>query len=77
MGGYVAPPEGRKGGEMRGIDLVNSRVVSPEVPALGLRTAMCEDGKINVSLTGDLESAAAKCPLCRSGVNGWLRVFLS
>lgn len=76
MGGYVAPAEGIKGGELRGADLVGSRGGegggTMGTGVAGLTTTVEEGGQVRLGMDGE---HAATCLVCRQGVSGWLRVY--
>ncbi|WOO81968.1 uncharacterized protein LOC62_04G005474 [Vanrija pseudolonga] len=72
MGGYVAPREGMRGGEMRGRDLL-SAVDGPAAAGSGIAAATDADGRVRLRLEGC--GAGAQCLVCRADVSGWLRVY--
>lgn len=67
IGGYVAPPEGFRGGELKGRD-----VLCGAESSVGLTRVKESDGRMVLGSEGE---GAAQCLVCRAGVSGWLRVY--
>ncbi|GMK56476.1 hypothetical protein CspeluHIS016_0303160 [Cutaneotrichosporon spelunceum] len=65
IGGYVPPPEGFRGGELRGRDVLFGEKA-------GLSRARESDGRV---VLAPAEGFEAHCLVCRAGVSGWLRVY--
>lgn len=73
MGGYVAPREGVRGGEMRGRDLLAAADSGAGGGASGIAASTDVDGQVRLRLEGC--GAGAQCLVCRADVSGWLRIY--
>lgn len=70
IGGYVPPPEGFRGGEMRGRDVLGGG------EGCGLSRVRESNGRVVLSSSEECDGdGGARCLVCRAAVSGWLRVY--
>lgn len=78
FGAYLPPPLGTSGAEHTADDLLALRLDdSDDRPAARansthLTSRLASDGRLTLSQNGP---ETVRCPLCRTGVRGWLRVY--
>lgn len=65
MAGFIPPELGQSGAELGGKDLLSGPI----------RSQTGNDGQIKLGSRGEGERGKTQCLVCRSGVEGWLRVY--
>lgn len=65
MAGFIPPELGQSGAELGGKDVL----------AGPIRSQTAQDGQVRLEMCGEQRPGKTQCLVCRSGVEGWLRVY--